>query len=510
MMAPGLYPQVTTVDRLETHISYVFLAGEYAYKIKKPLNLGFLDFSELSRRRYFCEEEVRLNRRLAPDIYLDCIPICGSAENPQIGGDAQDAIEWAVRMRRFRQEDLLDRVLADGRLQPRHIDAIGRRLAQFHAGIAVAGDDSAFGTPQSAADPALENFRHSRELLPAAQDQAALDRLETWTRAELERIQPALRRRKAEGRIRECHGDLHLGNMILAGDEVTIFDCIEFNDAFRWIDVTADLAFVLMDLEQRGAPAYAHRLLNVWLEFSGDYDALEVLPFYLVYRAMVRAKVAGIRLAQPGHSPQAAAALLAEAREYLALAQRFTAPRPPFLLITHGVSGSGKSTLTGVLLEAFAAIRLRSDVVRKRLFGLGPLDDSHSAVAGGIYTAEASTLTYERMLELAARLLGLGYPVLVDATFPQDWQRTPFRELAAECNVPFVLLACTADPQTLRERVAARHASGHDAAEADLAVLEQQLAHYVAPAASEQALEGSGLSAEALTAAVRARIEGAE
>ena len=502
---PDLYPGADTVRRLDTHISAVFLAGDRALKIKKPLNLGFLDFGTLQRRAHFCREELRLNRRLAPDIYLDCIPICGSPENPVLGGDPAEAIEWAVSMRRFAQENLLDRCLAEGRLTAAHIDAMARSLAGFHAGIAVAGDDSPFGTPEAVAAPAFDNFRHARELLHAPEDRAALDRIEAWTQATHDRIGPLLAARKAGGRIRECHGDLHLGNMILDGDAVTVFDCIEFNDAFRWIDVAADLAFVVMDLQQRGRDDLAARALNVWLEYSGDHNAAGVLPFYLVYRAMVRAKVAAIRLGQADVPPDEAAAVLAEARRYLALAERYTQPPQPFLLITHGVSGSGKSTATQTLLEAFGAIRLRSDVIRKQLFGLGPLDDSHAA-GSDIYTQKASERTYARLLELAAQRLAQGWPVLVDATFPQAWQRAPFRERAQQAGVPFVLLACSAEADTLRARVAARRQAGTDAAEADVRVLDAQLAGYVAPDADEQPLSAAGLDAAALTAAVRARL----
>lgn len=495
------------VSRIETHISVVLLAGDDAYKIKKPLNLGFLDFSDLARRRAFCAAEVQLNRRLAPSLYLDSIAITGSAENPVLGGDPAEAIEFAVHMRRFPQEALLDRCLADGRLRAEHLDALAERLAAFHTDTAAPlPAASHFGSPETVAAPAFDNFRHTRELLADPADLARLERLEAWTRGAHAAAAPAIARRKAEGRVRECHGDLHLGNMILTEGGVEVFDCIEFNDEFRCIDTASDLAFLVMDLVQRGAEGWAWRLLNTYLEHGGDFGALEVLPFYLVYRAMVRAKVAAIRLHQPGLDAPAQAALLAECRSYLALAERFTQPRVPFLLLTHGVSGSGKSTATQAVLEAFGAIRLRSDVERKRLFGLAPRANSAAAVAGGIYTPAANARTYARLLELAGTVLALGWPVLVDATFPEAAHRAPFRALAAARGVPCVLLACHADPDQLRARVAARVATGNDAAEADLPVLERQLAAYTPPPADEHPLDARGLDTPSLLAALARRL----
>ncbi len=487
LIDPGRYPErPDTVEHLETHISHVFLAGEHAYKIKKPLNLGFLDFSDLQRRRHFCFEELRLNRRLAPSLYLDCIPIRGSAENPVLGGDDGEIVEWAVRMRRFPQEALLDRVLARGALRREHIDALARSLARFHRETPAVGADQPYGEPEAVAELALDNFRLARPNLDDADDLAALARLEGWTRAEIERLRPAFAQRKREGFVRECHADPHLGNVVLDGDAVTIFDCVEFSPRISCSDTMADLGFTYMDLCQRGATALAHRLVNVYLEHSGDYGALEVFPFYACYRAMVRAMVASIRLRQLAGEARAPA--LAEFRAYLRLAEGFTRPAPPLLLITHGVSGSGKSTATAAILEAFGAVRLRSDVERKRLYGLGPLEASGSAVGGGIYTAQASARTYARLEALAAMLLGFGVPVLVDATFPEREGRERFAELAASRGVPFVVLVCAAAPEALRARVAARAAGGTDAAEADLDVLERQLARYAPPAADEPVL----------------------
>lgn len=506
LLNPRRYPHpATSVERLETHISHILLAGDYAYKIKKPLNLGFLDFTSLARRQYYCAEEVRLNRRLAPDLYLDCIPICGSAENPVLGGDPATAIEYAVKMARFPQAALLDRCLDELSSQPAYIDTLARQLAQFHGTIDRTGADKPFGLPERIQHLALENFKQSRVLLNTAQDLEKLTSLERWTSATYHRLQGVMTARQTEGFIRECHGDLHLGNMILRNGQITIFDCIEFNDDLRWIDVMSDLAFLYMDLCRFNVPRLAQRLLNTYLEFSGDYPGLAVLPYYLVYRAVVRAKIAAIRLGQGDLDATQRQRIQEECRGYLDLALAFTQRPTPFLLITHGVSGSGKSYVTSQLLEVLDAIRIRSDVERKRLYGLGPLDTSNSVLNQGLYTAEAGERTYARLQTLAGQILDAGYPVLVDATFLKAEQRQAFRALASAKAVPFVLLACRAEPEYLRARLAQRR--GHDAAEADITVLEQQLQHYTPPAAWEDPLDAGMGDRAVLHAAIMARVQ---
>jgi aminoglycoside phosphotransferase family enzyme/predicted kinase len=491
---PERYPHpVATVEHLQTHISHVLLAGDYAYKIKKPLNLGFLDFTSLERRKYYCEEELRLNGRLAPDLYLDCLPIGGEPANPILGGGGA-AIEYAVRMRRFPQQALLDRVLAAGRLEPRHLDALARRLAEFHRAIPAADPAAPFGAPEQVRQPMLDDFTCARPLLVDPADREVLAAVERWTLAATERLWSRLAERKAGGWIRECHGDLHLGNMVLTdAGQVLIFDCIEFNDDLRWIDVISDLAFLIMDLRFRGAGPFAQRVLNTYLEYSGDFAGMALLSYYQVYRAMVRAKVNAIQASQHSIPEPDRAAARAASRDYLRLALALSRGPTPFLLITHGVSGSGKSRRTGQLLEGFpGAIRIRADVERKRLFGLGPLDDSGSTLGGGLYTPEASARTYQRLYDLADGVLAAGCPVLVDATFMKRAHRQPFRELAGQHGVPFILLDCAADLDTLRARVAARRARGDDAAEADVAVLERQLQFDEPPAADENPLHTAG------------------
>jgi len=502
---PARYPHsADSVEHLQTHISHILLVGDYAYKIKKPLNLGFLDFTSLAHRKIYCEEELRLNRRLAPDIYMDCIPICGSVENPILEGDPAKALEYAVMMRRFPQSALLDQSLAAGVLKTTHIDNLAKQLANFHDSVARAPSEKPFGLAERVQQPALDNFTQTRPLLQDSEDLQLLDQLEQWTITAYQQLQPILTARKTGGFIRECHGDLHLGNMLLQDGQITVFDCIEFNDEFRWIDVMSDLGFLLMDLHHRQAPALAWRLLNEYLECSGDYAGLAVLPYYQIYRALVRAKIAAIRASQA--DPDLRAEAQAECRSYLLLAEQFTQAHTSFLLITHGVSGSGKSTITTQLLATLGAIRIRSDVERKRLFGLKPLESSDSTLNQGLYTTDSGAKTYQRLQELSELILDAGYPVLVDATFLQLAQRQAFRTLADTLSVPFVLLACTADPAILRNRVKQRKQRGEDAAEADVSVLEQQLRHSTAPTTEENPLLVTGQDMATLTQAVLARV----
>lgn len=468
LLRPDAYPHpVTEVRLIETHISWVLLAGEYAYKLKKPVDLGFLDFSSLDKRRLYCDEEVRLNRRLAPAIYLDVVPVTGSETAPRLQGDGP-VLEWAVRMKAFPADATLDRETA---ITPAHIDAIADRIARFHKTIAVAGETDPYGTPEAVMHPVRENFSQLRPLIPDGDAGRAangkLDALARWSEAEGNRLASFFAARKATGYIRDCHGDLHLGNIAWVENAPLIFDCIEFNPDLRHVDVISEVAFLFMDLTERGHAGLAWRFLNRWLEHTGDYAGLDGLRFYLVYRAMVRAKVAGIRHAQ---DPQAG---FADALRYLELAERLCRRAPISLTLMHGCSGSGKTWASQRLLETLGAVRLRSDVERKRLFGLDALADSTS-VAGGIYGSEANQRTLERLLDLAETLLACGFTTIVDATFlARSWRR-PFFELAQRQGWPVHIVAMDVDAERMRSRILARERRADDASEAGLAVLEAQ------------------------------------
>jgi len=488
LATPACYPHpAAAVSLVETHISFVLLAGEFAYKIKKAVDLDFLDFSTLARRRFFCEEELRLNRRLAPRLYLDVVAIGGSPQSPQLGGDGP-AIDYAVKMARFPQECLAERVLARGELQAAAIDALAVAVATFHDGIARAGTDDAYGSAAAIAAPAEQNFAQIRALLGAGEDAAGLSAVAARTLAEQARLAERFEARRGGGFVRECHGDLHLGNIVLYGNAPCIFDCIEFNPNLRWIDVMNEAAFLVMDLEVRGRADLASRFLNGYLEAGGDYAGLPLLAWYKAYRAMVRAKVARIRAAQGGLAAAERAAALADYRRYLDYASLAMAPPSRRgLLLTHGFSGSGKSHFARMLVEHLGAVRIRSDVERKRLHGLGALMRSGSGLETGIYAQQATEETYGRMESLARSVAQAGMTVIVDATFLKRRQRDRFRAAAQALDLPFAILDCRAPEALLRERLARRQQAAADASEATAAVLDSQLRDAEALAADEMA-----------------------
>lgn len=465
------YPHAAGGIRLvETHISWVLLTGAFAYKLKKPLRFSFLDFSTLEQRRQACLEELRLNRRLAPDLYLDVVPISGTADEPCVGGTGTP-IEWAVKMREFPQEDQLDHRLAAGRLDAGELEDFGRRLAGFHASAPSATAETPFGEPERVHAPARENVDDLLAQARGEPERSRLAALRDWTETQFIRLRAALAQRKRDGFVREGHGDLHLANLVRWGGGIVAFDCIEFNPALRWVDGVSDVAFLVMDLIYRGHRDLAYRFLNAYQETSGDYAGVRVLRYYLVYRALVRAKIAMIRSA-------GAADRIADeqsVRAHLELAHSWTVDTRPALILMHGFSGSGKTRLSAAVTPLLPAVRLRSDVERKRLHGLEATQASGSGMASGIYSPAASERTYERLAQLAEAVLAGGETVVVDAAFLQRGQRQPFLALARRLGLPWMILDCQAPVEELRRRVEARSRHGRDASEADRVVLDHQL-----------------------------------
>lgn len=468
---------VSDIQMIQTHISWVFLTGEYAYKVKKPMDFGFLNFTELAQRKHFCEEEIRLNKRLADAVYLQTVKITGTEDNPALNGPGE-AIEYAVKMRQFDQSQLIDKLLAADQLNETHIDDIADQVADFHQSIAVVADDSDLGSADSVCAPMIQNFDQLDPLIKDPDAREQLARLKDWSLKEFNAIEPLLNQRKQQGFIRECHGDMHLGNMALIDDHVTIFDGIEFNDEFRWIDVMSEVAFLVMDLVDRKADAYAYRFLNRYLEKTGDYQGLQLLRFYLVYRAMVRAKIASFTLMTPDLPEAEQQKAMQQYSSYSNLAEHFTEAKDQTLYITHGVSGSGKTTASQSLLETQSLIRLRSDIERKRLYNLKSTDSSRSSLDAGIYTAEASEKTYQKLLDMAKMLLHSGYSVIIDATFLEREKRKLFQDLAQELSVNYSIIELEAEKDILVQRILERSKHTDNASEADLTVMQKQLDHY--------------------------------
>ncbi len=476
--APG-----QAVSLLQTPASWVLLTPLWAYKIKKPIALPFLDFSTLALRHAACLEELRLNQRTAADLYVDVQAITGTPVLPQWGGEGP-VIEYAVRMRRFDDGQRLDRCCRAGQLTEAHMLQLAQSIAQLQRDAARAPPDGTWGKSRSVTQPALDNLDIGERLLTDAPDAAALQRLRAWTLQQAQALAPLVEQRRQAGWVRECHGDLHLANMVLIQGQVRLFDALEFNPGLRWIDVASDLAFSYMDLLQNGQGGLANVLVNAVLAESGDYDCAPLLRFYAVYRAMVRAKVAALMWEQ-GQAPSD----LALARDYLGLAERLAHPAPPRLVITHGVSGSGKTVASGAWLRADASgnfLRIRSDLERKRMFGLAPLQRSDAAQTAALYAGDAHQRTYAHLRALAAQALRAGWSVLVDAAFLRRAERDDFHRLADECGVAFEILAPQVDVEVLRERVRARAAAGTDASDAGPEVLERQLS-WVEPLSADEA-----------------------
>ncbi|MEK8053272.1 AAA family ATPase [Ideonella sp. DXS22W] len=486
-VAPGvtLAPAGRPPQRIETHLSTLLLWPERVLKLKKPLCRSFVDFSTAALREAACRHELRLNRRTAPQDYLDVLPVVQTPDGPRITGaslaNSDPPLDWAVLMRRFDPQQGFDHLAATGRLHTGHIDALAQQIAQFHQALPPA--PAGWGDTETTRHWPRDNLRELAALLPAHDmaAQADLARLAAWTEARGAALAPLIGQRRAAGRVRECHGDLHLGNVVWSEDAPLIFDALEFNEALRQIDTVGELAFAFMDLHAHGLPRLAWRLASAVLEAEDDIAALPLLGWWAAYRAAVRAKVA--LLADGGPEGQA------RARQLLALALRLAdlapAPAPPRLVLMMGLSGSGKSRVAAALAEGLGGVRLRSDVERKRLFGLSP--QARGGAALGLYAPEAGQRTYARLQALAEAALAAGVPVVVDAASLRRAERDAMRALAARLGRPFTLLLCHAPEAVLRQRLAERQARGDDASDAGPDLLATQAGWAEWPGADEAA-----------------------
>jgi aminoglycoside phosphotransferase family enzyme/predicted kinase len=480
------HPVQEPVRVAETHISWVLLTGDFAYKVKKPLHLSFLDYSTAAAREHFCAEEVRLNRRHAPDLYLGVARITGPLDAPRIEG-AGPTIDHAVRMRQFAPQDELAALIARGTLPAEALESLGEAVGRFHAGAAPAPPGSTFGDPATVRRVIDDNFAELGRLTELDDRRAAVSGLEQGLMDMLESRRPLLRARRDLGWVRECHGDLHCGNVVRWHGRLTPFDGIEFDPALRHIDVVNDVAFLTMDLAERGFPAFRHAVLQAWLTTLGDWAGLPLLPCYEAYRALVRAKVGAVRALQSGREATRRLAV-ADCRRYLDWARDRLGDRPGVLAVTCGLSGSGKTWLAHRICRELRWLHVRSDVERKRLAGLDPLQDSRSAIDAGIYTPGFHARTYSRLFDCADAALRGDESIVVDAAFLRRDERARFRELARTHGARFMILHCTAPAAVLRERVAARRARADDASEAGLEVLERQPAYWETFDSGEESL----------------------
>ena len=476
LLKPEAYPHpVATVQLIETHISWVLLTGEFAYKLKRPVQYPFVDLRSAERRAFFCAEEVRLNRRFAPELYLEVCKVTTSNGQVRMAGEGQ-VIEHAVRMRQFECEDGLDRLLATGRVEPRELEVFGRDLAAIHARLPVAQGPQDWGRPAKVRALLLENVTQCVKLAAPLGTHAEVRALSEPYTLLLEAADPWIAIRRQEGRVRECHGDLHSRNVVRYGGRLVAFDCIDFEPAFRWIDVAEELAFLLMDLDARHAPLHGQAFLAGYLAQSGDYQACRLLRLYQIHRALVRAKVTALE-ASSASRQSAREVAIEQHKAYLECVRRLLTPKRPTLLLMFGLSGSGKTWLANQLAPLLGAVHVRSDVERKRLAGLAEHERSHSAVEQGLYSRESTARVYEHLAQCADDALAGGYIVIVDATFHRREDRARFQRIAAERGVDLRLIHCHAPKDLLEVRIAERGRTQADASEADLSVLEWQASH---------------------------------
>ena len=456
------------VERITTHAAHVFLVGERAYKMKRPVRYSFLDFTTLDRRKCALEAELELNRRTAPMLYRRLVPVTRANGDRLALAGSGAAVEWLLEMARFDQEARLDRIALRGQLTPAMVDDLAAAIAAFHEQAAVRAQYGGHAGMQEVIEGNAEDFAALPKAVFEAERSA---RLTAKCREELARRRDLLEERRRAGRVRHCHGDLHLGNIVLLDGRPVLFDCLEFNEALASTDTLYDLAFLLMDLQHQDLPALAQRLLNGYLDATWDDAGLALLPLFLACRAAIRAKVLGFGAAKaPGDS---ASPEVAEARDYLERALAYLDPPPARLVALGGVSGTGKSTLARQLAPSLGpapgAAILRSDVVRKRLHGVMPGE----RLPPEAYRKQASRAVYDALAERAAVLVRAGHAAIVDAVFLDPDERAQIERVATDAGVPFQALWLTAPEHILVQRLTARRG---DVSDATPDVLGQQLA----------------------------------
>ncbi len=471
LLTPAAYPHpVAAVQVVETPISWVLLTGPRAYKIKRPVRLEYVDQRSQRRRAELCEEELRLNRRFAPALYLGISTIARVRGRLVVDG-AGEVVEHAVCMRQFDRSQELDRLLASGSVAPAELADFGRRLAATHATLARTVPSEQWGTPARVRTLVLTNLEQCLHAAHTRGTAPAIEALRLPLTAALDAAAAVIGQRRAAGMVRECHGDLHARNIVREEGRLLAFDCVEFEPEFRWIDVADDVAFLVADLEVLGARLHAWSFLQGYLGASGDFHACRVLRLYQAHRALVRAKVAALSAADQAG---AAAAQQRAHAAYLGHATAVLGPRRPGIVLMSGLSGSGKTWLAERLAPALGAVHLRSDVERKRRAGLAPQVISRSGIARGLYSAAATAQLYRHLLDCSGDVVAGGRSVIVDATFLRPEERAPWRELAEAAGLPLRVIHCQAPPAVLTQRIESRRAAATDASEADLEVLQWQ------------------------------------
>lgn len=486
LLHPDAYPEPTAaVHLLQTHVSFLFVTDRFVYKVKKPVNLGFLDFTTLERRFFYCNEELRLNRRLAPDVYREVVPVRAASHGATFRGDGR-IIDYAVKMVRLPEELMMSRLLAEGAVTPAQILTLAGVIARFHHSAATSPAIARYGTPAAVRANWEENFRIAGQFIDRTVSRSDYGLIRGWVGEFLDRNEQLFSQRVTEGFIREGDGDLHAGNICLA-DPPVIFDCIEFNERFRYLDTAADIAFLLMDLEYYRAGHFVSSFVEEYCRITGDTGIRKLLPFYQVYRAFIRGEVESIKATEPELSVREREEAGESARKHFRLARGLIVREglPLTLYITCGLSGSGKSAVAAELSFQLGLALFSSDLVRKRLAGIPPTERRGGDYLGGIYDQEFTRRTYDRLRDLAHEALGNGRSVIVDATFRDPLERRAFRELAAAHGARFVILAVRCPEVLILERLEAREGRDDVISDARRDVFVRQKSEFRAPEIGE-------------------------
>jgi aminoglycoside phosphotransferase family enzyme/predicted kinase len=481
LLSPAAYPHpVGRVELVQTHISYVFLAGDFVYKVKKPVDLGFLDFTTLEKRRFYCHEELRLNRRLCPGTYLDVVPI-GSAGGGVCVEAAGPAVDYAVKMKRLPEDCMMERLLRRRAVDPEMLRALAAKIAEFHAAAETNERISSIGGLETVVGNWRENFEQTEPFIGRTVSRRQFRDIEAYVEGFVEKETELFRRRVEEGRVRDCHGDLRV-EAVCFPDGICIFDCIEFNERFRYSDVAADLAFLAMDLDFRGQQALSDELVGLYLGMSGDTTLPLVLNFYKCYRAYVRGKVDGFQLDEPEVPPEQRAAAQRRARRYFRLAHRYARPGVGRALVTMvGVTGTGKSYLANALAGRLGAAIISSDATRKTLAGIAPTERREEPIDSGLYSPEVTERTYAAMLERARPFLAGDKPVILDATYHGRRYREEAAALARSLGARFLAVECVVSESLVRERLAERRDEPRTISDGRWEVYEKQRSRYEPP-----------------------------
>jgi uncharacterized protein len=483
MMRPEFYPErPAEVEVRETHISRVFIAGDFVYKTKKPVHFAFIDAAPLRRRFELCREELILNARLARGIYLAVVPILHSADGYALGAPCEHpvagAVDYAVKMRRLDDDAMLERRVVSGRLEPSAIRAIAKRLSEFHAS---AGRDKSwqYGSASAVWRLVIGNLGECEGFIGATLEREVFDELDAFCRGAITAHWELINARARGVRVCDGHGDLRAEHVSLAGGRIDVIDCVEFNESLRYGDVALDIAFLAMDLDRLGARPLSREFVRAYVDVSRDEDLASLLPLYKCHRAIVRAKVASISAAARDASADNVEKSRLKARKFFALAREYSRSAARALVVICGRSGTGKSTLARIVRERSGFVAINSDRVRKRLAGLSPETHAHEAYGQGIYSEGATRATYDAMRGEAERELAQNRGVILDATYRDRAERRDVLELARRLAVPLLFVECRAGETEVLRRLHARASQPGQVSDANEAIYHAQAAEFM-------------------------------